>query len=240
LTSANKKQKATIENGQAYLSDGIALVNQGQENYSNESHLTGGLPLVSKTVVEQDNEIINHKSKIMNDFDYLGTSLWSEEQNLMKESGNTLTSYRESSTTGGVSLSTPVTSSEPLAQSPLPCADREARFKGKPYDTDLGSYVFPFRNYRPELARWTSADPAVFPGGPKVHFYAPVATNEVDITGLMAPKPDVKPGNPDFSSATFVSGPKLIGYVFFTTRKSYRRQFFLLSRMNHHGKRKLA
>ena len=40
---------------------------------------------------------------------------------------------------------------------------RTARFTGKPYDADLGAYVFPFRNYDPESARWLSADPSGFP-----------------------------------------------------------------------------
>ena len=59
-----------------------------------------------------------------------------------------------------------------------------ARFTGKPYDADLGAYVFPFRNYDPAAARWLSADPSGFPDGPNNHFYAAVPTMGVDPLGL--------------------------------------------------------
>jgi RHS repeat-associated protein len=58
------------------------------------------------------------------------------------------------------------------------------RFTGKPYDEDLGAHVFPFRNYRSDAGRWTSADPAGFPDGPNQHFYAPVPTTGLDPWGL--------------------------------------------------------
>jgi RHS repeat-associated protein len=61
---------------------------------------------------------------------------------------------------------------------------RTARFTGKPYDADLGAYVFPFRNYDPESARWLSADPSGFPDGPNQHYYAAVPTMGVDPLGL--------------------------------------------------------
>jgi RHS repeat-associated protein len=63
---------------------------------------------------------------------------------------------------------------------------RTARFTGKPYDADLGAYVFPFRNYDPESARWLSADPSGFPDGPNQHYYAAVPTMGVDPLGLAA------------------------------------------------------
>ena len=62
---------------------------------------------------------------------------------------------------------------------------RTARFTGKPYDADLGAYVFPFRNYDPESARWLSADPSGFPDGPNQHYYAAVPTMGVDPLGLL-------------------------------------------------------
>jgi RHS repeat-associated protein len=62
---------------------------------------------------------------------------------------------------------------------------RTARFTGKPYDADLGAYVFPFRNYDPESARWLSADPSGFPDGPNQHYYAAVPTMGVDPLGLV-------------------------------------------------------
>jgi RHS repeat-associated protein len=38
-------------------------------------------------------------------------------------------------------------------------------YTGKPYDSDLGAYTFNYRNYDPELKRWTSMDPSGFPDG---------------------------------------------------------------------------
>lgn len=60
----------------------------------------------------------------------------------------------------------------------------EVRFTGKSYDKDLGAHVFPFRNYRSDMGRWASADPAGFPDGPNQHFYAPVPTTSLDPWGL--------------------------------------------------------
>jgi RHS repeat-associated protein len=59
-----------------------------------------------------------------------------------------------------------------------------ARFTGKPYDGDLGAHVFPFRNYRSDSGRWTSADPSGFPDGVNGHYYASGLLNEVDPLGL--------------------------------------------------------
>jgi RHS repeat-associated protein len=50
------------------------------------------------------------------------------------------------------------------------------RYTGKPYDEDLGAYVFPFRNYRPEEGRWMSGDPSGFPDGINSSIYIPVPT----------------------------------------------------------------
>jgi len=61
-------------------------------------------------------------------------------------------------------------------------------FTGKPYDSDLKAYTFLFRNYRPELGRWTAKDPAGFPDGANNWLYC---NNEVvgavDVLGLLAP-----------------------------------------------------
>ena len=74
---------------------------------------------------------------------------------------------------------------------------RTARFTGKPYDADLGAYVFPFRNYDPESARWLSADPSGFPDGPNQHYYAAVPTMGVDPLGLWAAVVNATVGYPD-------------------------------------------
>ena len=49
--------------------------------------------------------------------------------------------------------------------SPLAGGGNPGRFSGKPYDEDLGAYVFHFRNYRAEEGRWLTADPSGFPDG---------------------------------------------------------------------------
>jgi RHS repeat-associated protein len=54
---------------------------------------------------------------------------------------------------------------------PLAIGEAPGRFTGKPYDADLGAFVFPFRNYRPEEGRWMSADPSGFPDGLNGRFY---------------------------------------------------------------------
>jgi RHS repeat-associated protein len=58
------------------------------------------------------------------------------------------------------------------------------RFTGKPYDEDLGAYVFPFRNYRADEARWMSVDPSGFPDGVNARYYASVPTANLDALGL--------------------------------------------------------
>ena len=57
-------------------------------------------------------------------------------------------------------------------------------YTGKPYDADLGAYTFSFRNFDPELKRWTCADPSGFPDGANNRIYAPVPTFELDPFGL--------------------------------------------------------
>lgn len=58
------------------------------------------------------------------------------------------------------------------------------RFTGKPYDADLDAHVFPFRNYRSDAGRWTSADPSGFPDGANGQVYSPRVFAEVDPYGL--------------------------------------------------------
>ncbi len=61
---------------------------------------------------------------------------------------------------------------------------KDSRFTGKPYDADMGAYVFPFRNYRSDEARWMSADPSGFPDGVNLRAYAPVPFSGLDSLGL--------------------------------------------------------
>lgn len=73
-------------------------------------------------------------------------------------------------------------SSSPVPNSPLKNAS--AFFTGKPFVDETGSYVFKYRNYDPELNRWTTSDPSGFPDGANNGFYAPHPTNEWDCDGL--------------------------------------------------------
>ena len=61
---------------------------------------------------------------------------------------------------------------------------KDSRFTGKPYDADMGAYVFPFRNYRSDEARWISADPSGFPDGVNGVAYMAVPGLSLDATGL--------------------------------------------------------
>jgi RHS repeat-associated protein len=52
-------------------------------------------------------------------------------------------------------------------------ADGESNFyTGKPYDAELGGYVFKYRNYSPTMQRWTTADPSGFPDGANNYLYS--------------------------------------------------------------------
>jgi RHS repeat-associated protein len=68
--------------------------------------------------------------------------------------------------------------------SPVSGGEQAARYTGKPYDADIGAYVFPFRNYRSDEARWMSADPSGFPDGVNARLYVPNPFTQVDRLGL--------------------------------------------------------
>lgn len=57
-------------------------------------------------------------------------------------------------------------------------------YTGKPYDMDSETYTFKYRNYDPEVNRWTSMDPTGFPDGPNNQYYAPTPTAQMDALGL--------------------------------------------------------
>jgi RHS repeat-associated protein len=61
---------------------------------------------------------------------------------------------------------------------------QEVFFTGKPYLEETGQYLFLFRHYDPELARWTTADPSGFPDGANNIAYMAVPTSEFDWQGL--------------------------------------------------------
>ena len=67
----------------------------------------------------------------------------------------------------------------------LPAKDAHSLFfTGKPLDTTSGNYLFMFRSYNPNRARWNSTDPSGFPDGANNQIYAPVPTHALDSLGL--------------------------------------------------------
>jgi RHS repeat-associated protein len=56
-------------------------------------------------------------------------------------------------------------------------------YTGKPFDADLG-YVIKYRNYNPEMMRWTTADPSGFRDGPNNYKYTSCPSYVIDIDGL--------------------------------------------------------
>lgn len=133
--------------------DGIALVRRGSDIYVNEPHVSGGVPIISKT----------SEGVRCHEHDFLGTTLWSTDLK-----GNLAKNYSDTTIFGVGSIQ----------------KDVSARFTGKPYDSDLQAYVFPYRNYDASLARWRSSDPAGYPDGINQHFYAAVPTYELDLLGF--------------------------------------------------------
>lgn len=94
--------------------------------------------------------------------------------------------------------------------SPLIASSAPVRYTGKPYDSDLGAFVFPHRNYRPGEARWMSADPSGFPDGVNNHRYLDSPLSSVDPLGLL----DVNIWSADSST----SGQKTMGHASATTQ----------------------
>jgi RHS repeat-associated protein len=59
-----------------------------------------------------------------------------------------------------------------------------AFYTGKPYLASSGGYAFKYRNYIPELSRWTSEDPSGFPDGVNNQVYVPAPSYMFDPNGL--------------------------------------------------------
>ncbi len=62
--------------------------------------------------------------------------------------------------------------------------EESAFYTGRPYLASTGGYAFKYRDYNPELARWTSEDPSGFPDGANASIYTPVPTTQIDCYGL--------------------------------------------------------
>ena len=116
--------------------DGLALVRRGGESFICEPHVGGGNPIASSEGTAYFN-------------DMLGTTVCVREGRASsrpkprgKCTAAALTAFGE----------------------PLPGAGGGAFFTGKPQVEGLG-YAFLYRNYRPDLAKWQTADPFGYPDG---------------------------------------------------------------------------
>jgi RHS repeat-associated protein len=59
-------------------------------------------------------------------------------------------------------------------------------YTGKPYLADSGSYAFKYREYNPEMGRWTTVDPSGFPDGANnILYVSNLATIAIDSNGLI-------------------------------------------------------
>jgi RHS repeat-associated protein len=56
-------------------------------------------------------------------------------------------------------------------------------YTGKPYLADSGSYAFKYREYNPEMGRWTTVDPSGFPDGANNRMYASAPSSALDPDG---------------------------------------------------------
>jgi len=81
------------------------------------------------------------------------------------------------------------------AKQAIPATSTFAFYTGKPFLSETGSYAFRYRQYDPELNRWTSIDPSGFPDGANNQSYAPIPTAGCDPFGLYSEQDTVN----DFS-----------------------------------------
>lgn len=171
------KQGAGDEQMEAWVWDGIALAMRGEQMFVNEPHASGGVPVLARAVGGDDGGVTSERLLLS---DYLGTTLAAIDPASI--SGATGAALGDATAAESLLLTSTGTANNGAGEGTT--TGDLARFTGKPYDADLGAWVFPFRNYRSDLGSWTSADPAGFPDGPNQHFYAPVPTLGIDPLGL--------------------------------------------------------
>ena len=103
---------------------------------------------------------------------------------------------------------------------------KDSRFTGKPYDADMGAFVFPFRNYRSDEARWMSADPSGFPDGTNAFSYIKNSLSAVDSLGLW--HVELYSGSSDSGSWTKSNGFFVERYAHTeATLNAYNSSFFV-------------
>jgi RHS repeat-associated protein len=92
-------------------------------------------------------------------------------------------------------------------------ASEEAAFyTGKPYLASSGGYTFKYRNYNPEVARWTTEDPSGFPDGANNIFYAPNPLTGIDPLGLSGERAIVEAAIVGFNTAFFTYAARLANH----------------------------
>ena len=68
-------------------------------------------------------------------------------------------------------------------QTAAPTQEGGVFYTGKPYLAESGSYAFKYREYNPEMGRWTTVDPSGFPDGANNRLYASAPSSALDPDG---------------------------------------------------------
>ena len=148
---------------ESFLWDGLALVRRGGEDFVNEPHAGGGSPVASSKGAVYFNDL-------------LGTTVGVREGRgpLRARQGAKAPRYTAAALTAF---------GEPLPGRGTGAPVPGAFFTGKPSVPGLG-YAFLLRSYRPDLAKWQTADPLGYPDGWNPLVYCGNAVlNSVDIMG---------------------------------------------------------
>ncbi len=127
---------------ESFLWDGLALVRRGGENFVNEPHVGGGSPVASSKGAVYFNDLLGTTVGVRE-----GRGLLRAKQRTPRYTAAALTAFGEPLPGQG-------------AGAPMP----GAFFTGKPSVPGLG-YAFLLRSYRPDLAKWQTADPFGYPDG---------------------------------------------------------------------------
>ena len=129
---------------ESFLWDGLALVRRGGEDFVNEPHAGGGSPVASSKGAVYFNDL-------------LGTTVGVREGRgpLRAKQGDKTPRYTAAALTAF---------GEPLPGQGAEGLASDAFFTGKPSVPGLG-YAFLLRSYRPDLAKWQTADPLGYPDG---------------------------------------------------------------------------
>lgn len=127
---------------ESFLWDGLALVRRGGEDFVNEPHAGGGSPVASSKGAVYFNDLLGTTVGVRE-----GRGPLQAKQRTPRYTAAALTAF-----------------GEPLPGQGAGAPSSGAFFTGKPSVPGLG-YAFLLRNYRPDLAKWQTADPLGYPDG---------------------------------------------------------------------------